>query len=135
MGTWRFRADIVGDLFRLVRTGKFDALLSSDADLHVLNRRATIGLPSKAAASGAQLASSRENDAPCPSRRRPFFPKPRCARQVDQQWRCRGAGCSSKAGEQGHQAMPLAADGRQAQQAVTRLSLRVRGIGSDRVSC
>ena len=32
MGMWRFRADIVGDLFRL-RTTKFD---SSDADLHVL---------------------------------------------------------------------------------------------------
>ena len=58
--------------------------LCSDADGGGPDRSGAIMLPIKAAASGAQRASSRENDAPCPPQRRPIFSKTRCARQVEQ---------------------------------------------------
>ena len=56
----------------------------SDAVRTGLDRSGAIRLPIKAAASGAQRASSRRNDAPCPPQRRPIFSKTRCARQVEQ---------------------------------------------------
>ena len=62
MGYWRTRADIVGDLFKEL-TCKFEVADDSVAVLHVLNRRATVALPSKAASSGAETPSSRESDA------------------------------------------------------------------------
>ena len=62
MGLWTPRADIVGDLFKRL-TCKFEVAEGSDASVHVLNRRATVALPSKAASSGALLQSSRESDA------------------------------------------------------------------------
>ena len=62
MGTRANRADIVGDLFGR-RTCKFGVTDGSDANLHRLNRRATVALPSKAASSGAETPSSRESDA------------------------------------------------------------------------
>ena len=62
MGLWPNRADIVGDLFAN-KTYEFGVTDGSDAIGHVLNRRATVALPSKAAASGALLRSSCESDA------------------------------------------------------------------------
>ena len=90
MGTRWSRADIVGELF-CSRTPEFATTLTSSADHRARNRRATSTLPSKAAASAAEHSNSRENDAPCPSRRRPFFSKARYARQVEQSRLHRGS--------------------------------------------
>ena len=72
MGTCSFRVDIVGELF-CERTTEIVVAAGSDANVHALNRRATTGLPSKAAGSGAQLSSSREDDARAHHGVRPFF--------------------------------------------------------------
>ena len=82
MGRCTFRDDGAGELF-CSRTTHFAITHGSDGGVHPLNRRATITLPSKAAASGALLASSREDDTPCPSRRPSIFLK-RAARGRDQ---------------------------------------------------
>jgi hypothetical protein len=75
--------EVVGELFRHPDRKFWDSPCS-DAVGTGLDRSGAIRLPIKAAASGAQRASSRENDAPCPPQRRPIFSKTRCARQVEQ---------------------------------------------------
>ena len=75
--------EVVGELFRHPDRKFWDSPCS-DAVGTCLDRSGATRLPIKAAASGAQRASSRRNDAPCPSQRRPIFSKTRCARQVEQ---------------------------------------------------
>ena len=84
MDTVRRSPEVVGELFRHPDRKFWDSPACSDAVRTVLDRSGAIRLPIKAAASGAQRASSRENDAPCPPQRRPIFSKTRCARQVEQ---------------------------------------------------
>ena len=83
MATERRSPEVVGELFRHPERKFWDSSCS-DAVRSVLDRSGAIRLPIKAAASGAQRASSCRNDAPCPPQRRPIFSKARCARQVEQ---------------------------------------------------
>ena len=83
MDTERRSPEVVGELFRHPDR-KFWVSPCSDAVRSGLDRSGAIRLPIKAAASGAQRASSCRNDAPCPPQRRPIFSKARCARQVEQ---------------------------------------------------
>jgi hypothetical protein len=73
-------SDLLSPFTRLL---KFCVKDASDDRGATPNRSGAITLPNKAAASGAEHASSRPNDASSRPILGHFFPKPRCARQVD----------------------------------------------------